>query len=251
MRGDRIHCPRRSIGHRPLRISHRYRFIFFSNPKTGSESVRLLLDPFSDLGCVRLRQRTAEFPFYDHMLPAELRPVFEARGWDFDGYYKFTFVRNPWARLVSVYAAIQDRGLAGRVRDAASYASRRLRGRDLEPDVAGFRRWVRGIETAGRGGGGKPYHGWRRKGTWSTAAFVCDADGHELVDEVIRLEDAPRRLPELAARLGLPGADALCLPHVNAHRHAAYTAYYDAAAAEHVARLYADDISRFAYRFGD
>ncbi len=234
-----------------MRISHRYKFVFFSNPKTGSESVRLMLDPFSEIKCVRLRERTAEFPFYDHILPVELREVFRERGWDFDSYYKFTFVRNPWARLVSVYAAILDRGVAGRVRDVTDALSRFIRGRGVAPDVEGFRRWVREVETSGRGGGGKPHHGWRRKGTWSIAAFAGDGEGHELVDEVIRLEDAAQRLPVLAERLGLPGTNALQLPHVNVHRHAKYTAYYDDATAGHVARLYADDIARFGYRFGE
>ena len=102
----------------------------------------------------------------------------------------------------------------------------------------------------GAGGGGKPHHGWRQKGTWSIAAFVGDGEGHELVDEVIRLEDAAARLPVLGNELHLPGQDALRLPHVNVHRHAKYTAYYDDETAEHVARLYAEDIARFDYRFG-
>lgn len=234
-----------------VRISHRHHFIFFSNPKTGSESVRLMLDPYSDILCRRPSECTPDFPFYDHMLPVELREVFRQRGWDFDRYYKFVFVRNPWARLVSVYAAILDRGFAGRVRDARNVLSRWLRGRDLAPDVVGFREWVRTIETSGRGGGGKPHHRFRQKGTWSIAAFAGDGQGRELVDEVIRLEDAPRRLPELAARLGLPDADRIRLPHVNVHRHPKYVRYYDDATAAHVATLYAEDIARFGYRFGE
>lgn len=234
-----------------MRISHRYKFVFFSNPKTGSESVRLMLDAFSDVGCVRLRQRTPEFPFYDHILPVELREIFRERGWSWDEYYKFTFVRNPWARLVSVYAAILDRGFAGRVRDAREAISRLVLRRDLAPDVEGFRRWVREIRTSGGGGGGKPHHGWRRKGTWSIAAFVGDGEGNELVDEVIKLEGAADRLPKLAAELGLPGGDALRLPRVNVHRHPKYPIYYDDATAEYVGKLYADDIARFGYRYGE
>ena len=234
-----------------MRISHRYKFIFFSNPKTGSESVRLMLDPYSDIHCRRPSECTPDFPFYDHMLPVELRDVFAERGWDFDSYYKFTFVRNPWARLVSVYAAILDRGLAGRIRDLGNALSRWTRGRDMAPDIDGFRRWVRTVETSGRGGGGKPHHRFRQKGTWSIAAFVGDGQGHELVDEIIRLEDAADRLPALAVQLGLPDADHVRLPHVNVHRHPKYVSYYDDATAAHVAQLYADDIARFGYRFGE
>jgi hypothetical protein len=234
-----------------LRISHRYRFVFFSNPKTGSESVRLMLDEYSDIKCVRLSERTPDFPFYDHMTPLELRAEFDKRGWDFEGYYRFTFVRNPWARLVSVYAAILDRGLAGRLRDTANLLSRWTFGRDRAADVAGFRRWVRTVETSGRGGGGKPHHRFRRKGTWSIAAFVGDGEGDELVNEVIRLEDAAERLPALARQLGLPDPDRISLPHVNVHRHPRYVSFYDDDTAGHVARLYADDIARFGYRFGE
>lgn len=233
-----------------MRISHRHKFVFFSFPKTGSVSVRRVLDPYADIRLVSLRHRTAEQPFYDHMLPAELKAVFEARGWAWDDYYRFVFVRNPWARLVSVYAAILDRGFPGRVRDAVNWLSRQARGRGLEADAAGFRRWVRTVETSGRGGGGKPHHGWRQKGTWRLSAFVCDASGQELVHEVIRLEDAAGRLPQLARQLGLPQPDDVRMRHVNRHDHAPYTAFYDEATAEHVARLYAEDIERFHYRFG-
>lgn len=234
-----------------MRISHRYKFVFFSNPKTGSESVRLMLDPYSDIHCRRPSECNPDFPFYDHMRPVELRDVFAERGWEFGSYFKFTFVRNPWARLVSVYAAILDRGLAGRIRDAGNVLSRWTRGRDMAPEVDGFRRWVRTVETSGRGGGGKPHHRFRQKGTWSSAAFVGDGQGHELVDEFIRLEDAADRLPELALQLGLPDADQVRLPHVNVHRHPKYVSYYDDATALHVAQLYADDIARFGYRFGE
>ncbi|MCC7199970.1 MAG: sulfotransferase family 2 domain-containing protein [Gammaproteobacteria bacterium] len=233
-----------------MRISHRYKFVFFSFPKAGSSSVRLVLNPYTDIKLVRLRQVTPEHPFYDHMLPVELKAVFEQRGWAWDEYYKFITVRNPWARLVSVYAAILDRGFPGRVRDAANWASKRFRGRGLDPDIEGFRAWVRTVETSGAGGGGKEHHGWRRKGTWSTSAFVCDASGKELVDEVIRLEDAHERLPQLALQLKLPNPESVRLPHKNRHEHAHYSAYYDDATAALVADLYAEDISRFHYRFG-
>ena len=184
------------------------------------------------------------------MLPVEARAAFEARGWPFEEYYRFVCVRNPWARLVSVYAAILDRGFPGRVRDTANWVSKRLGGRGLAPDVEGFRAWARTVETSGRGGGGKPHHGWRQKGTWKLSAFVCDEDGHELVSEVVRLEDTFDRLPQIARELELPGAGGLRLPHVNRHDHAHYTVFYDDATAEHVAQLYAEDIDRFDYRFG-
>ncbi len=55
-----------------MRISHRHRFVFFSNPKTGSESVRSLLDPYSDICGVPMWEMTAENPFYSHISPREV-----------------------------------------------------------------------------------------------------------------------------------------------------------------------------------
>ena len=86
-----------------LRISHRHRFIFFANPKTGSRSVREVLDPFSEVHGRPADDVTPDFPFYNHMRPCDLRPVFAQKGWDFDAYFKFVMVRNPWARMVSLF----------------------------------------------------------------------------------------------------------------------------------------------------
>ena len=91
-----------------MRISHRYKFIFFANPKTGSSSVRTFLAPYSDVLSVKNHHYISEDnPFYPHMTPAEARPFFEQFGWPFNDYYKFVFVRNPWARLVSAYEHIK------------------------------------------------------------------------------------------------------------------------------------------------
>ena len=79
-----------------MRISHRYKFIFFANPKTGSSTVRQFLDPFSDVRAVINYQHiTPENPFYPHIPPKETRDLFQQFGWDFNGYTKFVFVPKP------------------------------------------------------------------------------------------------------------------------------------------------------------
>ena len=61
-----------------MRISHEHRFVFFASPKTGSRSVRRLLD----------------------------------------AYFKLVMVRNPWSRLVSPYEmfAFREGRLVSRLR---------------------------------------------------------------------------------------------------------------------------------------
>ena len=86
-----------------MRISHTYKFIFFANPRTGSTTVRDVLDEYSDILSVHITEASAKFPFYHHITPLELKAIFMDRGWDWYSYRKFCFVRNPYDRVVSLY----------------------------------------------------------------------------------------------------------------------------------------------------
>ena len=234
-----------------MRISHRYRFAFFSNPKTGSESVRAMLGPFSDIDNVTWETRTEENPFYAHIRPIEMRDLFAERGWDFDQYYRFTFVRNPWARLVSLYEMIHGyKRSASAVSRLATRAADLVAGRTPEPSVAGFQRWLRTVKPDGTGGGGAEHERWRRYGTYTIDAYAGDGQGRLLVNDVFRLEDMDEAVPRIIERLGLVVESARA-PRVNARRHAPYSTYYDDASRMLVEQLYAGDIERFSYRFGE
>lgn len=234
-----------------MRISHQHKFAFFSNPKTGSESVRAMLGPFSDVDNVTWETRTPENPFYAHIRPVEMRDLFAERGWVFEDYYRFTFVRNPWARLVSLYEMIHGfKRKASAMSKLASRASALVAGRTPEPSVPGFRAWLRTVRADGEGGGGAEHERWRRYGTYSVAAYAGDEQGKLLVDDVFRLEDMDEAVPRIIARLNLP-TERQSAPRVNTRRHAHYTSYYDSESQALVAQLYAADIEQFAYRYGD
>lgn len=211
-----------------MRISHRYRFIFFANPKTGSSSVRQFLDRWADVRPAEsYRNRTAENAFYPHITPREAKPLIEERGWDFAGYRKFTVVRNPWARLVSLYAHIQqDYGL------------------DLP-----FADWLRTVEPSGRGGGGEEWERWRRYGAYSIEHFIKGEAGELLVDEVLRLEDLESTLRPFLASLGLPGVESAELRHRNRRVTADYRTYYTPETAAWVRERYAYDVETYGYEF--
>jgi hypothetical protein len=215
-----------------VRISHRYRFVFFANPKTGSSTVRQLLDPYADIRSARnFRERTAENPFYPHMRPEEARALFRRFGWDFDGYTKFVFVRNPWARLVSLYEHIH---------------------RWRRPAAPPFSKWVRSVRPYGEGGGGEEWERWRRYGAYSIEYFIKDASGGVLVDKVIRLEDIDHALLPFLTTLKLPLAATNVVPWRNRRRIIRpYAEYYTPEAVEHVRDLYRYDIVNYGYAFGD
>ena len=212
-----------------MRISHRHRFVFFSNPKTGSSTVRQFLNPYSDVvPAPNYREKTEDNPFYPHMRPEEARRLFHRFGWDFEGYAKFVFVRNPWARLVSLFEHI-----------------RRATGRPLE-----FSDWVYTIKPCGSGGGGEAWERWRCYGAYSIEHFIKDEAGNILVDKVLRLEDIDASLVPYLRAMGLPVAAKTVIAHKN--RHGAgrrYRDYYSDDSAAHVADLYRYDIVHYGYTF--
>lgn len=81
-----------------MRISHnKNKFIFLANPKTASSSIRNILTPLSDV------ISKDYFPYYHHTSAFELREHFKTIGLDWESYFSFNFVRNPWDRAISNY----------------------------------------------------------------------------------------------------------------------------------------------------
>ncbi len=221
-----------------MRISHQNRFVFFASPKTGSRSVRKLLDAYAEIHGRPADELTTDFPFYNHMRPVELRDVFDARGWDFDTYFKFVMVRSPWSRLVSLYEmfAFREGGQFSRLRKRATRHN-------------GFRAWVRTLDPEG---GREAAPGFEnsviRVGAFSYIRFAGDEDGRPLVDEVIKLEEIEGRLPPVLERLGVPLPRRV--PRTGRGRYSGrYRAYYDDETRELVEALYREDIERFDYTF--
>lgn len=214
-----------------MRISHKYKFIFFANPKTGSSSVRQFLNPYSDVQPVKnYLERTATNPFYPHITPQETRALFKDLGWDFYSYNKFVFVRNPWARLVSLYEHV-------------------MRNPDNHME---FTEWLYTIQPYGKGGGGEDWQRWRKYGAYSIEHYIKDDAGNILVDKVIRLEDIQKELRPFLAALGLPDVENGRLNHSNKRkkkRH--YARYYNEETREYVRELYQYDIINYGYAFDE
>ena len=213
-----------------MRISHKYNFIFFANPKTGSSSVRQFLNPYADVVPVlNYLKRTPANPFYPHITPQETRELFAAFGWDFYGYNKFVFVRNPWARLVSLYEHV-------------------MRNPDNRME---FTEWLYTIKPFGEGGGGEDWQRWRKYGAYSIEHYIKDDAGNILVDKVIRLEDIQKELRPFLMALGLPDVKQAKLNHSNKRKSSThYTRYYNEETREYVRELYRYDIINYGYAFG-
>jgi Sulfotransferase family len=205
---------------------HQLKCIYVHIPKTAGQSIEtaflkvlgltwetrapLLLRPNDnpDLGPPRLAHLTAsEYVSCGYITPAQ-----------FNSYFKFGFVRNPWDRIVSEYHY-------------------RYYGRGLRFKQFLFNNWPKLV--------------------WSDAyrhiipqcEYLYDKHGNLLVDYIGRYENLQADFDEICRRLCINEQP---LPHINkSSRDGLYTDYYDDESREYVFRLYQKDIETFKYEFGN
>lgn len=75
-------------------ISHKHKFIFIHIQKTAGTSISSALNPFCE----------ESYPSLKHWSAAEIKEKFGSDIWN--EYFKFTFIRNPYERLLSWYNMI-------------------------------------------------------------------------------------------------------------------------------------------------
>jgi len=182
--------------------------IFIHIPKTGGSSVARAL--FGD-------SRHVPYFEYERINPRKFRR-----------FFKFSFVRNPWDRLVSTYFFLKNGGV------------NELDRRFAAEKLAGYDNFAAFVE------------GWlSEKNIWSWVHFkpqhyfICDAALRVRMDFVGRTENIAADFRTLCERLGI-AAD---LKWINRGAHSPYGDYYTDALRDRVATVYDDDIKIFGYRF--
>ena len=204
-------------------ISPQHRFIFAAIPKTGTHAVRQALREHmgpQDLEQVGLFvNRKLPIPDlakvgHGHLSLQQVRPYFRPE--DFDGFFKFAFVRNPFDRFISYCAFMTREG--GQFEKNPQVVMRHFM--DNPP-------WHHVLF--------QPQH-----------TFVAGADGNLLTDYLGRVEEMQLSYDEAAKRIGIPSRP---LDRVNASSRRDYRDYYDEALIDGVAKLYARDLEYFGYEF--
>lgn len=147
----------------------------------------------------------------------------------FAQYYKFTFVRNPWDRLVSTWAFLRQGGLNEQDR---SWACEVL---SPYPDFGSFVRGWLSPESVLTWVHLLPQH-----------TFFCDDKGTPQVDFIGRFERLEQDFAVVAARIGCSED----LARINASERHHYTSYYTPETRDIVARVYARDIALLGYDYG-
>jgi hypothetical protein len=205
-------------------VSHRHRFIFAAVPKTGTHSVRQALR--EHLGPEDIEQVglfvNKRFPYpelaairHGHLGLAQVRPHLGEDA--FAAYFKFGYVRNPFARFVS-YCAFRTRDSDIFVRNPHAVMEQFL---FLDPPETHILF--------------QPQH-----------TVLADADGRLLADMVCRVEDMQASYDAACARIGIPSQP---LERVNGTRHGDHRQYYTPVLRQAVADRYARDLELFGYEF--
>lgn len=224
-------------------ISKKHKCIFVHIPKTAGQSIESffldllglswderaqLLMRYNEnpkLGPEKLAHLTAhEYIYYNHITKEK-----------FSQYYKFSFVRNPWARLVSEYRWKYARN--------QSFQNFVLHGLPFKSDYNDSYRHI------------LPQYN-----------FLYDKKGNLLVNFIGKFENLQSDFATVCENLNI---DFSHLPFVNPSKAKSnikkrikhllynrklrinhYTDYYNNKTKEKVARMYAKDISTFNYKFG-
>lgn len=201
-----------------MRISHKHKFIYISKPKSASESIRQALDEYSDI----FSDEDFHSPYYHHTTLRQLKKHFNEMGWNFNSYFKFTSLRNPWDMVVSLY----------------SYAKTDINGiefwhnsHDYNPQkIMPFKEWILKEKACD---------------FYTLKNFILDENGNNLVDYVVRIENIYDDLQLVASQLGIT----LTCPHINKTCHNKYSEYYDGETKKIIAQVFKFDIEYGGYEF--
>ena len=135
-------------------------------------------------------------------------------GDEWDNYFKWTIVRNPWDRFVSLY----------------SFRKRTDGYEFMVKQPPSFREWLL-----------HHHHHTVTQVRWLTL------DGEIPLDFIGRFENLEEDFAHVAEQIGYKRK----LPHINVSKHDHYVEYYDSDTIDLVRTHCKDDIDTFGYRFGD
>jgi len=190
----------------PLRQGGNGSYIFVHINKTAGTSVG----------------RAIGLPVKDHLTAKEIIARVGKQNWN--ASYKFTVVRNPWDKVVSLYEY-------RRKKNKTQIASRSIT----------FTEWVELTHGENR----NPFYYDNVKSFQAQVEWLKDDDDHITIDFVARFETLRADFEQIRDAIGTR-AD---LPHLNASSRKSYKDYYTDETREIIARWYHEDIEVFAYTF--
>ena len=210
-------------------ISNKHKFIFIHTPKSAGSSIEeVLLKNEIEIDDINFQEK-----YWADNLSIKLKKKFFIGKIDqnfapqhyttkmlkneypnkFKNYFKFTFVRNPWDKVVSEWLYFTK----------------------IIPEYNfGFKESINNNSYSNT-----PYPFLEH--TWLQVEFASECD------YVGRFESLQKDFDYVCGKIGIPK---IKLPYKNTTKHKHYTEYYDDESKEMVAKKYAKDIEYFGYEFG-
>ena len=203
--------------------------------KTGGTSVDVTLARNCDHSeLFSTRKLNPDVDILGRRIALEIRSKASTEQWN--NYFKFAFVRNPWDRAVSMFRNIQSAQKMGS-KDKSKYLDEITRRLNISPRDLTFEIFVKAVL---RDRVFDNYH-WDKQ-----VHCFTDEDNQNLFDFIGRYENLQQDFEVICKRLGFP---VVKLPHHNKTRHGHYSSYYSAETELIVGQLYRDDVEMFGYQF--
>ena len=226
-------------------VSHKHRFIFVHLGRTGGRSITAALAPFcgpDDIitSCTPTLSGERQFTVVGqncdglsrHVSAVEIR---RHVGEDvFNSYFKFTFERNPWDKILSRYWAYAGQTCKKRHKEIYT----KITGRK-----ASFKTWFRLRVVQGYLFGLGHIRLLHHYKSYTDKDRVC-------VDFIGRAENRDEHLRMISERIGLPIRNDIRLGGTLRKDRRPYTEFYDPWMCRMVEKVYRQDLALLGYRFG-
>lgn len=222
-------------------ISHKHKFVFIHSPKTAGTSIRKVFcySPYFNKELIigrwhNIRQEQyTKSPFisrdiWTHTTALAGKEFFKKNGWNWDSYFKFGFIRNPWDRMMSSYRYLIE-NIKNRknpnpknVEIYETFRDKPIKDFIMEKSV------------------GDP-----------TLKYLCDKNGNLMVDYLGKFETLQRDIKSIIARIDPNIEDCQwSLPHINKTKKTQhYSEFYDSESKEKVRSVCWKTIELGDYKF--
>jgi len=201
-------------------VSKKHKFIFIHIPKTGGSSIA---EPEyrSGQGALITHLGSEDYVQAGHIRAVGLKDRLQD---NWNDYFKFAFVRNPWDRIVSLYHYfLQD-----------PEKQRTALGKEIAK-LGSFREFCRQLDNIDLDPHFDPQ-----------ISYLIDYEGRFLVDFIGRFESLEKDLNLICKKTDLPTVK---LPHFRKSNHDSYHNCYDKESVGIIATKYRSDIEAFKYTF--
>ncbi len=226
-------------------IAHHQKFIFIPIQKTGSTSIRGVLE--DRYNCVEASPDNSSL-IYNHTSACRLKLYFEEQKqfpfseqnlWNWKDYFKFTFVRNPYARLVSQYNYFCKIGSNPQNVTTSN-------GNDFTyPDE--YYNLCREINK-------KSFKGFVQNNQHNfdvPYSWFC-LNEFDFIGKTENMQkDFDKVIAHMNKKYATRFSEDIIIPHYNKSTKKHYSSYYDGETKKIAEKFYGEDIERFKYKFGE